>query len=137
MAVVLVGCGAASEKPLSVTAARAPASPPGVGVGAAYFTIESQQADRVLSAHSPVAERVEIHESVATDGMMSMRHVETLSLAAGQPQVLAPGGMHVMLMGLRAPLVAGDTFALTLQLERAGEVTIDVQVVAPDALATH
>ncbi|PKP62731.1 MAG: hypothetical protein CVT86_07040, partial [Alphaproteobacteria bacterium HGW-Alphaproteobacteria-8] len=56
-------------------------------------------------------------------------------LAPGAPAVLAPGGLHVMLMGLTAPLAAGDALPLTLIFEKAGSVTLSAPVIAVGAPA--
>ena len=64
--------------------------------------------------------------------MMKMRRVETVELAPGEPLVLAPGGLHVMMMGLEEPLVDGKSFPLTLNFERAGTVEVTVRIFEPE-----
>lgn len=96
--------------------------------GAAYVTIESTTGDRLVVASTPVAKRVMIHNLEASDGIARMKHLEELEIPAGQPVTLAPGGMHLMLMGLRGKLVEGTTFPMTLGFEKAGEITVDVSV---------
>jgi copper(I)-binding protein len=59
---------------------------------------------------------------------MKMRAVEAIAVPSGQKVELKPGGMHIMFMGLKAPLGEGDTFPLTLRFEKAGEVTVTVKV---------
>ncbi len=66
---------------------------------------------------------------------MRMRHVKALEVAPGAPIVLAPGGLHVMLMGLKAPLKEGKAFPLTLSFEKAGTLDIRVEVHEPGAMA--
>jgi copper(I)-binding protein len=61
---------------------------------------------------------------------MRMREVDAIDLPAGREVRLEPGGLHLMLMGLKAPLKAGDKLSLTLRFERAGEVTLDVPISA-------
>ena len=101
--------------------------------GAAYMqlSIEGAEADRLLSATSPVAERVELHTHIVDDGVMRMRQVEAIEVAPGSPTILQPGGLHVMLLGLKAPLQEGESFPLTLTFENAGtfEVEVDVEAV--------
>lgn len=104
------------------------AVPPVAKMGAAYLTITSATADRLLGATTPVAEKVEIHATLDSNGVMQMRQQPDVVLAPGKPAVLAPGGMHLMLVNLRMPLVAGATVPLALRFERAGEVRIDVPV---------
>lgn len=96
--------------------------------GAAYLTIESAAEDRLLGVTTPVAGHVMIH-AVEKDGDVSrMKHIETLELPAGQRVTLAPGGMHLMLMGLQDKLSEGTAFPMTLSFETAGEVTVEVSV---------
>lgn len=96
--------------------------------GAAYVTIESVSDDTLIGASTPVAKRVMIH-AVEKDGDVSrMKHVETLKLPAGERIALAPGGMHLMLMGLQDKLSEGTTFPMTLSFENAGEITVEVSV---------
>ncbi|MHA7882094.1 copper chaperone PCu(A)C [Nitratireductor rhodophyticola] len=96
--------------------------------GAAYLTIESAAEDRLLGVTTPVAGHVMIH-AVEKDGDVSrMKHIETLELPASQRVTLAPGGMHLMLMGLQDKLSEGTTFPMTLSFENAGEVTVEVSV---------
>jgi periplasmic copper chaperone A len=134
----LAGCaprdhapGPAPATELAISDPWARPSPAGVTVGAAYLTIVSPAADRLLAAAVPagVAERVELHE-VVTDslGQMGMQPVEAIELPAGQPVELRPGAHHIMMMGLSKPLVAGDTLELRLRFERAGERAVRVPV---------
>ncbi|MBO6720110.1 MAG: copper chaperone PCu(A)C [Rhizobiaceae bacterium] len=96
--------------------------------GAAYLTIESAAEDRLLGVTMPVAGQVMIH-AVEKDGDISrMKHIETLELPAGERVTLAPGGMHLMLMGLQDKLSEGTTFPMTLSFENAGEITVEVSV---------
>lgn len=96
--------------------------------GAAYFVVDNGgEPDRILSAATPVADRVELHTHIDDNGVMRMRQVEAIDLPAGET-ALAPGGLHVMLFELEAPLVEGESFPLTLTLEQAGEVEVEVKV---------
>lgn len=99
--------------------------------GAAFMAISNRgsEADRLLSASSPAAARVELHTHIMdSDGVMKMRQMEAIELPAGAETRLAPGGLHLMLMGLTAPLVEGTSFPATLTFERAGEITVEVAV---------
>lgn len=96
--------------------------------GAAYLTIESAAEDRLLGVTTPVAGPVMIH-AVEKDGDVSrMKHIESLELPVGERVTLAPGGMHLMLMGLQDQLSEGTTFPMTLSFENAGEITVEVSV---------
>lgn len=68
--------------------------------------------------------KVDIHESYEENGVAKMGHVDRIEIPAGETVELAPGGYHVMFMGLSAPLVAGESFPATLVFEKAGEVEI-------------
>jgi copper(I)-binding protein len=97
--------------------------------GAAYLSLTSDTGDRLLAAATPVAGHVMIH-SAETDanGVSRMTHLEVLNLPPGQTVTFAPGGMHLMLMGLGARLDEGTRFSLTLTFETAGEVIVEVPV---------
>lgn len=107
--------------------------------GSAYFAVRNTgaQPDRLLSAASTVAARTELHTNIDDNGVMKMRQVPAIEVPAGGEAVLKPGGLHVMLMGLKAPLAEGQKFPLTLTFERAGTVTVDVTVGKPGAGGAH
>jgi copper(I)-binding protein len=85
-------------------------------------------ADRLLGAQTPIAEKIELHESYQSEGVSRMRPVEAIPVAAGGTVTLAPGGLHMMLIGLRQALKPGDSFPLTLRFEKAGTVETTVKV---------
>jgi copper(I)-binding protein len=117
---------------VEVRGAWARATPPAAEVAAAYLELRSRTADRLLAVSTPVARRAEVHSTSMRDGVMEMRHLEALTIPAGTPVVLKPGGLHLMLLGLSAPLVAGQRFPLELRFERAGVVRTEVLVRADD-----
>lgn len=85
-----------------------------------FVTLTSAQGGRLVSARSPVAAMVEIHEMKMEGDLMRMRALDAgLPLPAGQAVQLRPGGYHIMLMGLKQPLNAGDTVPVTLVIEGA------------------
>ncbi|MHA1114134.1 MAG: copper chaperone PCu(A)C [Alphaproteobacteria bacterium] len=98
--------------------------------GAAYMKIENDGStlDRLVAAESPRAKKVELHISMMKDNIMRMRQVKAIDVPANGKAELRPGGLHVMLMGLTSPLVAGDRFPLTLVFEHAGRTTLDIEV---------
>ncbi|WP_119167178.1 copper chaperone PCu(A)C [Algihabitans albus] len=100
--------------------------------GAAYMllTNEGSEPDRLIKASAEVAEAVELHTHLMEEGVMRMRQVEAIEVEPGTPSALEPGGLHVMLIGLKQPLVAGESFPMTLTFEQAGEVTVEVSVEA-------
>jgi copper(I)-binding protein len=103
--------------------------------GAAYMTFVNTGGapDRLLGATSPAAERAEAHAHTMEGNVMKMHPVQAIEVAPGSPTVLKPGGLHIMLFGLKAPLKAGETFPVTLSFERAGPLTVDVLVEQPAA----
>lgn len=100
--------------------------------GAAFMMImnNTDQDDRVVSAHAEIAKRVELHTHIdAGNGVMQMREVEGgFPVEAGGMRHLMRGGDHVMLMGLTQPMLHGDIVTLTLVFEKAGEITLDIPV---------
>tara|TARA_R110002126_G_scaffold291753_1_gene456856 strand:+ start:5333 stop:5794 length:462 start_codon:yes stop_codon:yes gene_type:complete len=96
--------------------------------GAAYATIESALDDRLLGVTSPAAGHVMIH-AIEKDGDVSrMKPVGALAIPAGKRVTLAPGSMHMMLMGLHDKLDEGATIPMTLSFEKSGEITVEVSV---------
>jgi copper(I)-binding protein len=133
----LIGlCAAASAEPsIRVVDAWARATPPGVENGAVYCKIVSAGgADELVGAHSAAAHGTEIHTSFSDNGVVAMRRIEALPIGAGASVELTPGGTHVMLVGLAAPLEAGKKLELTLVFAVAGEIAVDVPVVDARAL---
>lgn len=100
--------------------------------GGAYLTLANKGAvpDRLTAAESPVAGRVELHRSFREGGMMRMARVEAVDIPAGGEVRFAPGGLHIMLMDLKAPLTAGTKVPLTLVFENAGRVTVEFRIEA-------
>jgi len=97
--------------------------------GAAYLQLSAKADDTLLSASAPVAAKVEIHTMSMEGDVMKMRALDKLDIKAGEKIAMQPGsGAHVMLMGLKQPLKAGDSFPLTLNFRKAGKVTVDVPV---------
>jgi copper(I)-binding protein len=110
----------------------------GTANGAAYLkSLENTgtESDRLVHASTPAAARVEVHTmSVDAQGVMRMREIDGIALAPKAKLEMRPGtGMHLMLVGLKAPLKEGTSFPMTLQFERAGTVEVTVVVQAPKA----
>jgi copper(I)-binding protein len=124
-------------KSLRVSNPFARATPPGARVAGAFMTIRNQGtvADRLVSASSPVAGLVEIHEMAMDGGMMKMRAVKGIDLRPGATVELQPGGYHVMLEDLKQPLKLGELIPVQLTFEKSGVVEIKVKVEAMGAAA--
>lgn len=122
-----VRAGTASS--VSVADAWARASPGAAGTGAAYASLMSRgQPDSLVGASTPVAATAEVHETIEENGVMKMRSVQAVPLPADQMVTLKPGGLHIMLTGLKQKLVAGQSFPLTLQFAHAAPVTVEVKI---------
>jgi hypothetical protein len=104
----------------------------GMSMGVAYFTITNgtDEDDMLVAATTPAAARVEIHESKLEDGMARMRPLAEIRVPARGRVAVAPGGVHLMLVDLAQPLVAGTRVPLTVQFRKAGTMTIQLQVEA-------
>jgi hypothetical protein len=104
--------------------------------GAVFMVVNNQsnQADRLVSAQSDVAERVELHTHIMDGDMMMMRKVDAYDLPASQSTTLKPTGHHIMLMGLKSPLKQGESFSMTLMFEKHAPMTVDVQIKSMGAL---
>jgi copper(I)-binding protein len=100
--------------------------------GAVYMVISGGDADAALigvAVGTDVAAMAQIHESsMNSDGAMSMSMIPQLEIPAGADVVLAPGGVHVMLMGLADSLEEGDTFEVTLTFDNGTERTVTAEV---------
>jgi copper(I)-binding protein len=106
--------------------------------GAAYLDIRNSgnAADRLLSASSPAAARVELHSMSMDGGVMRMRELKQGIVVPAQGHLrLAPGGLHLMLVGLKAPLEQGGKVPLTLRFAQAGEVQVTAKVAPAGSVA--
>ncbi len=126
---LVAGAAAAQTGSVEVKDAWARATPGKADIGAVYLTLEAPVADRLTGLSTPVAATAQLHTMTMESGVMKMRPLAGLDLPGGQPITLDPGAMHIMLLGLTAPLRAGQSFPLTLQFEKAGrrEVTVSVE----------
>lgn len=100
---------------------------PGQPVGGGFVTIHNAGAadDRLVSAESPSAGRVEIHEMVMQNDVMKMRQLnDGIAVPAGTTVELKPGGLHLMFMDVKKPFVEGETVDLKLTFEKAGSVDL-------------
>jgi hypothetical protein len=105
-------------------------------VGAAYMTLDNTgaTADRLIEASSPVAAKTEIHTHIIEGDIMRMRAVDGVDLPPGETVEFQPGGLHIMLIGLKAPLQTGERFPLTLNFAEAGATMVEVEVLQPGAI---
>jgi copper(I)-binding protein len=114
--------------------ARATAAGQPIGGGFLSFA-NAGTADKLLSVSADVSKSVELHEMKMEGDVMKMRQVDGIDVPAGKTVELKPGGYHVMFVGLKAPLKAGDKFPAKLKFEKAGEVDVTFNVEAPGEAA--
>ncbi len=101
------------------------------------MTIENHadQTERLVGVSTPMAERADIHNTINDDGVMRMRPIDDIDVPAKGQAELAPGGLHIMLIGLEERLAEDSLFPLTLHFENAGDVEIEVLVQGAGAAA--
>ncbi|GLS36090.1 hypothetical protein GCM10010869_16790 [Mesorhizobium tianshanense] len=107
------------------------ATPPGAKVAGGYFIIKNtgSSPDRLLSISSEISAKAELHEMGVSDGVMTMRPVAGgIEIPAGGKVALAPGGYHLMFVGLKRQPKQGEEFSAALTFEKAGTVTVDFAV---------
>jgi copper(I)-binding protein len=125
---LLSGAASAQTGSVEVKNAWARATPGKAETGAAYLTIESSAADRLTGVSTAVAGKAELHEMTMQGDVMKMRSIAAIDLPAGHAVVLKPGALHIMLVGLKHPLQAGESFPLTLEFEKTGKREVNVAV---------
>ena len=96
-------------------------------VGAAYLTLVSPSGDRLTGIASPAA-KTQLHEMTNDHGVMKMREVSAIDLPPGEKVTLKPGGLHIMMMGLKQPLRPGESVPLTLRFEKSGTREVNAAV---------
>jgi len=134
---------AQTAAPVAVDGAWARASVPGQKATGAFMRLTAAQATSLVRAESPAAGVTEVHEMKMEGDVMKMRAVPSLELPAGKAVELKPGGYHVMLMDLKAPLAKGATVPLTLVFKDAQgaesqmQLQVPVSVQAPGAAGAH
>lgn len=106
------------------------ATPGAITTGAVYLSVTATGAapDRLVAAATPRAAKAELHTQIMDGDVMKMRALSAIEINPGEPTMLKPGGMHIMLVGLTAPLREKDRFPLTLTFEKAGKVEVEVLV---------
>jgi copper(I)-binding protein len=116
---------------LVISQAWSRATPNGAKIGGGYLTIENKGAtpDRLTGVSADIAGKVEVHEMAMNNGVMTMRPLDSgLAIDPGKTVKLAPGGYHLMMFDLKSPLKQGDKLPVTLQFEKAGKVTVSLDV---------
>ena len=146
--ILALSCGglfaqAASAQTVDVQGAWARATVPGQKATGAFMKLTSKDGTKLVSVSTPAAGVSEVHEMKMDGDVMKMRAVPSLELPAGKAVELKPGGYHVMLMDLKAPLAKGATVPLTLVFKDAQgaesqmQLQVPVSVQAPGAAGAH
>ena len=126
----------AAKANIEVTEAWTRATAANATTAAIYLNIRSvKDADRLIGARVWNADKVEIHNTTTVNGQTRMAPAVPFAIAAGARVLFAPGAMHVMLSGLRAPLREGDSFLISLEFEKGGTQTTAVRIGAATANA--
>lgn len=129
---------AVSTNAIKIEGAYTRATVPGQQVAGGFMKIENKgAADQLVSASSPVAGEVQLHEMAMDGNVMKMRQVKDIPVPAGGAVELKPGGLHLMFMNIKAPLAAGETVPVKLKFAKAGEVEVKMPVNAMGAGAGH
>ncbi|MET3999626.1 copper chaperone PCu(A)C [Marinobacterium sp. MBR-109] len=114
---------------ISVEQPFARATPPGQPNSAAFMQLVNKgETTALVAAKSSVADVVELHTHTNDEGVMRMRRIEQIELPAGDTTVLQPGGLHVMLIGLKQPLQEGSQIDLSLEFADGSQQQIDLPV---------
>ena len=129
---VLAACGEPAPT-IAVDDAWTRASVGEQATAAVFMTIASPTPDRLVAASTPVAGKTDLMTMQGDDGAMAMTYLEAIPIPAETPVVLDPSGLHVWLADLRQPLKSGETFALTLEFEKAGRREVEVAIIEPSA----
>lgn len=114
------------------------ATMPGQTSGGAYLTLENRgdHPDTLIAVQSPAAQSVEIHTMAMSGNVMRMREIGSIDIKPGEKITMRPGdGYHLMLMGLKAPLKAGDRLPLTLTFRKGGKM--ETTIVVDDGSMNH
>lgn len=128
--VVLELISACRSDAIEISDAWVRATVPGQKVAAAYLKIKSPFNSRLVAVASEAAESVEIHSISLDGGMMQMRRLEVLELPANETIALEPAGHHLMLMGIKKPLVSGEKIPLIVSIQRSDKSKQTIPVIA-------
>jgi copper(I)-binding protein len=132
-AAALAAAGSHEPGKLSISHPWSRPTAAGMSMGVAYLTITNhgKSADTLIAASSPAAARVEMHQTTLVDGMARMRPLREIPIAPGATVKIEPAGIHLMLVDLVAPLVAGQSVPLTLEFRAAGRISVQLAVESP------
>ncbi|AGH47314.1 copper chaperone PCu(A)C [Paraglaciecola psychrophila] len=124
---------------VTITNATVRLLPPGVPNTAAYFSVQnSSDTDQILiGASADFATKAEIHNHILVDDMMRMQQQSEVVIKSGETVQFAPGGLHIMLFGLKEPLLEGQSVAISLQTQDGESIMITANVARPSEHKHH
>jgi copper(I)-binding protein len=124
---------------VTITNATVRLLPPGVPNTAAYFSVQnSSDTDQILiGASADFATKAEIHNHILVDDMMRMQQQSEVVIKPGETVQFAPGGLHIMLFGLKEPLLEGQSVAISLQTQDGESIIITANVARPSVHKHH
>lgn len=125
------GFSAHAAPPIKISSDWVRATAPGQDVGAAYMTLKSPVDAKLVKVESDIAKSVEIHSMSMKDGVMQMRMLDVLPLPAHKEVALEPGGFHLMLFDLKAPLKAGSKVKFKLHVQDSTGKEQIIQHISP------
>ena len=130
IAILLLGFSAFSQAEVLVEDPKIRLLPPGVPNTAAYLTLTNAGSEtRILvGAHSDIAEKVELHNHVMQDGMMKMTRQDSVEIQPGQQVLFQPGGLHIMMFGLKTPLQEGQGRLIRLMFKNGEAIVVEAVV---------
>ena len=110
-------------------------APPNAPATGAFMVIKNigDKDVRVLKADNPASKATELHNHINDGGVMKMRPVSSIDIKAKGEAILKPGGLHVMLIDLKAPMKEGDVVPITLNFDDGSSRKVDAQVLRPTA----
>ena len=115
------------------------AGPPGAAVGVAFMRLSNGSAERryLVAAESNVAAAVELHQHTHIDGVMQMRRIDAIAIAGNDSETLQPGGFHIMLIGLKKPLLAGEHIGMGLIYRDGSRHHINIPIMHMSNMDSH
>lgn len=129
--------GTALAADVTVEGAYARATAPGQPNSAVFMQLNNQgEATSLVNASSNAAKVVELHTHIHDQGVMRMRKIDAIELPADNQVELAPGGLHIMLIGLEAPLQEGSQIEMTLEFAdgTSEQLEVPVEMVMPASM---
>lgn len=125
-----IDSGSKKTAPVALARAWSPETIPGRSNSVVYLEIHNNSGAviQLTGVSSDIAGSAKLHESVLVDGMMKMQSVPLLSVSPGETAFLKPGGLHVMLMGLKKSLAVGDSHRLELHFSKGQSLVVEVAV---------